>query len=68
MDSKIGATYHNILLESHYGIWTINPLKGHLVLKIDMSFSQHSGWWDHIKDGHGILYGDGTVAPTSVFT
>ena len=32
MNSKIGSIYH-ILLQSQYGIWTINPFKGHFVLK-----------------------------------
>ena len=32
MSHKIGAIYH-ILLWSHYGIWTINPIKGHVVLQ-----------------------------------
>ena len=30
---KIAAIYH-IPLQSQFGIWTINPLKGHLVLKV----------------------------------
>ena len=37
MNHKLGAIYR-ILLESDYGIWTINSFKGHLVLK---DFSCH---------------------------
>ena len=33
MNHKIRAIYH-ILIQSQYGIWTINPLEGHLVLKV----------------------------------
>ena len=33
MMPNYGAMYH-ILFQSPYGIWTINPLKVHLVLKV----------------------------------
>ena len=32
MNHKFGAIYH-ILLKFQYATWTINPFKGHLVLK-----------------------------------
>ena len=31
MNHKIGVIYRT-LLQSEYGIWTMNPFKGHLVL------------------------------------
>ena len=34
MNHKIGAIYH-ILFKSQYGIWTVNPYKGHVVLKVN---------------------------------
>ena len=37
MKYRIWAIYQ-ILLESQYGTWTINPIKGHLVLKVDGFF------------------------------
>ena len=33
MSPKLGAVYH-ILVYSQYGIWTINPFKLHIVLKV----------------------------------
>ena len=35
MNNKIGAIYP-ILLDSQYSIWTINPFKSHLVLKVQL--------------------------------
>ena len=46
MNLKFQAIYH-VLLQSQYGIWTINPFKGHLVLKVQAGceFKGCNGSW-----------------------
>ena len=58
LNSQTGVIYH-ILSESQYGIWTIRPFRGHLVLKVpaiiessDMNtergtecYSGSKAWW-----------------------